>query len=247
MVNPLPPKKGKLSKDIFDDLIRVKRILDAYSLEEKSSLDPSAQRRLLKANLTFVQIAGQIEHTLEKLARETHQSYPSGELSSPENASEEVTSSLQECIQDVIYSMRHELPLNKVTVLKIIPNDLPRILIEPEHLYTVISQLIYRAKHCLAQDTGVITIEAEKKVFKSSENRYPAQVCIRISDSGYGIPESELPHIFDPSFSSFDHDVHSGYRLYLVKKLTELYSGSIRVSTSQDGTSFYLAFFANVA
>ncbi len=67
---------------------------------------------------------------------------------------------------------------------------------------------------------------------------------LRVSDTGIGIPESELPHIFE-SFYRVDKDRNqktggSGLGLAIVKRIIELHGSEIFVeSTEAEGTSFW--------
>jgi signal transduction histidine kinase/ligand-binding sensor domain-containing protein/DNA-binding response OmpR family regulator len=64
---------------------------------------------------------------------------------------------------------------------------------------------------------------------------------IRISDTGIGIPEKDLPFIFQRFFQSPLNGGRdgTGIGLYLVKNFTELHGGSVKViSNTEEGTSF---------
>ncbi len=73
------------------------------------------------------------------------------------------------------------------------------------------------------------------------------QASITISDTGVGIPEEELPRIFDRFFQGKENEgleyPGTGIGLALVKDFVELHSGSISVdSTIAVGTTFKLSF-----
>ena len=62
---------------------------------------------------------------------------------------------------------------------------------------------------------------------------------ISISDSGQGIAEGDLPHIFEPFFSTKPEG--SGIGLALVYRVVEEHGGSIEVrSRVGEGTTFIL-------
>lgn len=70
---------------------------------------------------------------------------------------------------------------------------------------------------------------------------------IKVSDTGMGIPEHELPHIFDRFFQSDlqrnTEMTGSGIGLALVKELVHLHGGHISVSSNlNEGTTFTLQF-----
>jgi signal transduction histidine kinase len=75
-------------------------------------------------------------------------------------------------------------------------------------------------------------------------------VHFEVTDAGLGIPERDLPHVFDPFFSTFDTLHHSsgsfeygkrglGMGLAIVKKFVEMHGGSVRVQSLEPrGTRF---------
>jgi signal transduction histidine kinase len=84
-------------------------------------------------------------------------------------------------------------------------------------------------------DQGVVHV----RLFCPYENKWGMQV----SDTGRGIPEDELPHIFDTfhQVESGANRVHGGFGLGLsiVKQLVTLMNGEIKVQSQVDvGTTF---------
>jgi polar amino acid transport system substrate-binding protein len=84
-------------------------------------------------------------------------------------------------------------------------------------------------------DRGSITV----KLFHPYQNKWG----IEVSDTGRGIPESEVPYIFD-TFRQVEGTatrVHGGFGLGLsiVKQLVTLMNGDIKVKSSpEEGTTF---------
>lgn len=66
--------------------------------------------------------------------------------------------------------------------------------------------------------------------------------CIKISDTGYGIPEKDLPFIFEPynrSTAHVDKENGSGLGLAIAKALIEEHKGVISIDSEEDiGTTF---------
>ncbi len=58
---------------------------------------------------------------------------------------------------------------------------------------------------------------------------------IRVSNSGKGISDKDIKHIFDRFYQVDSHMAGSGIGLALVKALVELHNGQIRVDSGQDG------------
>ncbi len=91
------------------------------------------------------------------------------------------------------------------------------------------------------------TSQGGKIELNISEDLTEKKVIIKISDNGIGIPEEELPKIFDRFYqvnsSKSDMAQGTGIGLALTKELVEMHKGTISVnSVLGKGTSFILSF-----
>jgi signal transduction histidine kinase len=107
------------------------------------------------------------------------------------------------------------------------------------------SQYLLQALRCLL-DNAVKFGEDGNQV-RLHVRRYeddPMYMCFEISDTGRGIPEGMLPHIFDPFFQvnrEYYEDQGSGTGLAIVKRIVELHGGHVQVETVVgEGSSFYV-------
>lgn len=67
------------------------------------------------------------------------------------------------------------------------------------------------------------------------------RVRIRIADTGCGIPEKILPHIYEPFFSTKKMGSGTGLGLAIVAQVVESHQGEIRVETEMgQGTAFFI-------
>lgn len=77
-------------------------------------------------------------------------------------------------------------------------------------------------------------------------DEYSDKLYFTVTDNGVGIPESELPYIFQRFFQSSvtrDRIKGTGLGLYLVRKYVEVHGGTIEVSSHEgQGTSFIVEF-----
>ena len=109
-------------------------------------------------------------------------------------------------------------------------------------------------------DASVARPESAKGVDRAtSDHPRPSQtqgvpqgVTIEVADSGAGIAETDMPHVFEPFFSTFDMLHHSsgsfeyckrgmGMGLAIVKKFVEMHGGTIQVQPRQPrGTRFVI-------
>ncbi len=77
------------------------------------------------------------------------------------------------------------------------------------------------------------------------------KVLIEISDSGIGIPQDEIAHIFDEFFRASNAKKYkphgTGLGLAIVKEIVQLYGGEIRVESKLNiGTTFFVGFPKNI-
>jgi signal transduction histidine kinase len=71
------------------------------------------------------------------------------------------------------------------------------------------------------------------------------RIAIRIKDTGYGIPASDLPHIFDRFYrvrnNGHDEIQGNGLGLAIVKSIAQQHGGDVTVESKQgEGTCFTL-------
>ncbi|MBP5580288.1 MAG: sensor histidine kinase, partial [Ruminococcus sp.] len=93
------------------------------------------------------------------------------------------------------------------------------------------------------------TVEGRSTVMSISAEELTDRVLLRFRDNGIGIPEKDLPRVFDKSFTGENGRLYAkstGMGLYIVKSLCEKLGHSISV-TSQQGsyTEFTIAFAKN--
>lgn len=79
-------------------------------------------------------------------------------------------------------------------------------------------------------DGGEVSVDLAEQ--EDQGNRY---LSIRVADSGTGIPEEELEHIFDRFYQASNADAQdvtgTGIGLALIKELVELHKGSVKVQS----------------
>ena len=108
-----------------------------------------------------------------------------------------------------------EIPDN-IIVTVVLPEEPLKFIVDPDNLKRVISNLIRNAVQAMP-DGGELTIVA----YHSDDC-----VCIRIEDTGMGIPEEVKPHIFTPLFTTKSKG--QGFGLAVCKKLVEAQNGEIQ-------------------
>lgn len=111
---------------------------------------------------------------------------------------------------------------------------IPIITADAQRLRRVLTNLLDNARKFSAPGTAV-TIEVEET---------KQEVLVRVVDQGSGIPEEELPYIFDTFYRGRGHEQHKGYGLGLaaVQKIVKAHGGRVLVSSEVGkGTVFTVA------
>ena len=107
--------------------------------------------------------------------------------------------------------------------------ELPRIMVDPESLRSVLTNLVINAVEATDGDGGsiLITLSQESKEF----------VKVEITDTGRGIKAEDISKVFEPYFST--KETGTGLGLAIVKKAIDDHGGTIGVTSKEgSGTTF---------
>lgn len=115
----------------------------------------------------------------------------------------------------------------KIKMDREIKTDGMKIKTDPEQLEQVLINLLVNAVQAMPK--------GGKLTFKSSYQK--DEVIFVIGDTGKGIRKEDLPHIFEPTFSTKGSQ-GTGFGLFLVKHFLQNLGGNIHVTTSSKGTIF---------
>ncbi|MBI5695784.1 MAG: PAS domain-containing sensor histidine kinase [Nitrospirae bacterium] len=135
----------------------------------------------------------------------------------------------------ILESLKYMDPLFKdkglMAETRLSPN-MPRVSVDKEHIERVICNLLSNSVK-FTPPGGSITVNAYH-----SDDGY---VVMEISDTGVGIPEEELPMLFDKYYqgNASSKTKGSGLGLYIAKTIIEAHEGNIMVSSVKGkGTTF---------
>lgn len=114
-----------------------------------------------------------------------------------------------------------------------VPEQLRRVMADRQRIHQVLTNLVENAiKH--APGTGTITIRVQ------SMGR---EVCFSVSDTGPGISEEDLPHLFDPYWQASEtRRGGAGLGLSIAKGIVEAHGGRIWVESEPGrGSTFFFS------
>lgn len=142
--------------------------------------------------------------------------------------------SIQELIADVLDVLQPLAQQKSITMEVTSLDGIPKVHADRDKLYEVLANLVDNAIK-FTPSGGRIQIGT-----KVLNDRY---IRVEVSDTGCGIPEEDLPKIFDKFYrvhSLLSNHAGAGLGLAIAKGLIELHGGTIGVeSTSGKGSHFY--------
>jgi len=150
-------------------------------------------------------------------------------LFSHEERDEFAKEDLQKIIDKSITVIRHHLEISQVTIEKDLSSDQVEINCSGQKIQQALMSLLINAIEAMPQGGKII-------VKCGWENK---KAVIRIIDEGTGISSKDLPHIFEPFYSTKDASKGTGLGLAVAYGIITNQNGSINVEqTSPKGTTF---------
>ncbi|MFP4531388.1 MAG: response regulator [Desulfobacterales bacterium] len=134
---------------------------------------------------------------------------------------------VSELLNRCVLLSQHKLKLQHIDCRVSIADDLPPIYGDFNQLQQCIINLIFNAVDAMP-DGGKLEISAEA-------GQAGDRLVIRVRDSGPGIPESDLPRIFEPFFSTKDAGYGVGLGLSTVYGIVKHHEGSITAANEAAG------------
>ncbi len=213
---------ANVSHDLRTPLTSLHGYLETLLLKEHEA---SAEERK-----EYIQIAAKHSKRLGQLIAEL---FELAKLDSVETLLNVESFSLGELIQDVVYKFKLAAEEKGITLKTNYGVDVPFAYGDIGLIQRVLDNLIENALRYTAEG-GEITVTLA-----------PGQgnIMVSISDTGCGIPQEELDHIFDRFYrlqkSRRKDHLNSGLGLAIVKRIVNLHGGQISAeSTLNRGTSF---------
>ena len=213
---------ANVSHDLRTPLATLQGYIETLLLKEKSLTDEERRSHLEVAIRHCARLSNLVDHLFE-LAK----------LDSSEMGVKSEPFNLRELVQDVVQKFQLKAEEKHLDISIISDDEIPFVYADIGLIERVLENLIENALR-YTPEGGSIRLEL------SPVN---GEIAIRISDTGSGIPEEELPHIFNRFYqldkSRRGEPGHSGLGLAITKRILELHDRAIEVnSTPKAGTTF---------
>ncbi len=153
-------------------------------------------------------------------------------------------------VDDVLQQMVIQCRQKNITVKKHIMKDLPQVLIDGAKMGQALMNIVGNALK-FTPPGGTIAVSAEYTNEAVSEEGIGGQmVQIIVSDSGIGIPQAEIPHVFDRykqlSTAGLIRQKGTGLGLAICKLIIDAHGGKIKI-TSEVGKGTTVRIFVPLA
>ena len=139
---------------------------------------------------------------------------------------------LNESVEGALSLVLAQSKMSKVEVRRSLAENLPPILGNPNQIQQVIINLANNAIDAMPKG-GVLMVKTELLVDLAS-----AWVCLKVCDTGTGIPSEILPRIFDPFFTTKPVGKGTGLGLSLVYEIVKKHGGMMDVQSRPGSTEF---------
>jgi PAS domain S-box-containing protein len=149
---------------------------------------------------------------------------------------------VQNVAQEVVKLLRSTLPQG-IVIKEEIDHGCPPIWGNSSQMHQIIMNLAVNAAHAMQKQGGELSVIVKED--RASRPVHGPQRLVRlvVSDTGGGIHQADLDHIFDPYFTTKKEGEGTGLGLATVRTIVSEHKGSITVqSTVGQGTTFTLTF-----
>jgi nitrogen-specific signal transduction histidine kinase len=212
---------ASIAHEINNPLEAIKNAL--YLLTNKTSADDP--------NAKFLQIATKETDRVSRILRQMLGFYRAPKMEATD---------INRLIEESEALVEKHLRQNKVRLENDLDPQLPPIIASADQLKQVLLNLMLNAQQAMPEG-GTIFVSTRFSRGADPEFLMSESVQLQIRDTGKGIPEEYLPHIFEPFFSTKE-EKGTGLGLWVSQGIVQAHGGSIKLRSREGrGTVFNVA------
>jgi two-component system, NtrC family, sensor kinase len=152
-----------------------------------------------------------------------------------------VPTNVNEVLEESVALLERELRRHQVTPDLQLDRSLPAVLAPPDQLKQVFLNLFLNAQQAMPGG-GRLNISTRLSAETDMEYLAGRYVLVQIQDTGTGILEEHLPHIFEPFYSTKIDAKGTGLGLWVSHGIIQNHGGQINVRSRPGlGTTFTIA------
>ena len=125
-----------------------------------------------------------------------------------------------------------------VTIEKVLDPALPKVIASSDQIKQVILNLVLNAAEAMA-DGGRITVTTESDQDGAGGSLRAGAVRVQVADTGPGISEEHLPHLFEPFFST-KGEKGTGLGLWVSLGIAQSHGGRLQVRNRPGGGTVFI-------
>jgi len=198
-------------------------------IEQNRPIPADELHQVVSAVSTQVNRASEIIQSLREFGRK------------PDFRKEKVN--VNETIKDVMKIIGQQLSLQNIKVLYDLGETAPPILANKNRLEQVIFNLVTNARDAIENKSQFKEKQEENIIVISTWSEQKTHLNITISDTGTGIPEKNVPKIFEPFYTTKEVGKGMGLGLSITYGIIRDFEGTINVESQPGGgTRFHLRF-----
>jgi len=148
--------------------------------------------------------------------------------------SERVLVDLNDVVERTVLLISHDLRLKGIAIEVNLAKSLPPVLGDRHALQQVAVNLLTNAAQAVAHNPP------ERKRMIRVATTVTDRVRVRVADSGPGIPDDVLPHLFTPFFTTKEPGQGTGLGLSITYSIVEAHGGHISVERPSDGGAVFI-------
>src|SRR5437016_4065202 len=141
---------------------------------------------------------------------------------------------LNDVVQRTLLLVSYDLKLKDIRTEKNLGSGMPDVVGDRHALQQVVLNLVTNAAHALAGT------EAGRPRTIRISTWFDQRVRLRVADTGPGIPEDVLPHLFTPFFTTKEPGQGTGLGLSITYSIVEAHGGQITVERPPEGVAAFL-------
>jgi len=144
-----------------------------------------------------------------------------------------VLTNINSIISELMALIEPQAAGQNILITKELDSDLPQVKVDAQQLHQALMNIILNSLEAMPKG-GTLKV-------RSGYDQREEAIKIEITDTGYGIPEENLPYLFDPFFSSKPEGKGTGLGLSIVYEVIDEHNGSIEVKSEVNkGTAFII-------
>ncbi len=220
---------ASINHEIRNPLYVIQGLAGSFLENVKDNIYPDSNTALERANEIFRKTENQATRAMDIMKR-----FAIFVKQSVNQEAQMESVNLSAVMDDILPLVNHELRMDKIELVRNIPESISPIRADRRHVEEILFNLIVNACQAMkAQETGArIEIGAEQ---------HNGTVKVKVEDNGPGIPAGRLSKIFEPFYTTKEEG--TGLGLYITKQLVERNKGKILVKSELwKGTAFTLEF-----